>query len=255
MAAVLYERGALDSALECATDGIALCRQLAYTPPLATGLVTLAWIRQAQGDPSGALDAIGEAERIRLSPAIVGLINPVPAQRARLALALGDVDGAARWAQGRGLAAEDEPRYPREREYLVLARVLLATGAPERALDLLERWRALAGAQGRTGSLAEILALLALAHAGSGGEPAALATLAEALKLAAPEGYLHVFVDEGAPMAALLGKLITSPALATARPGPPPGPAPTWTGCARPSSARACPCCPAPAPAAPSSRG
>jgi hypothetical protein len=43
------------------TEGIALCRQLAYTAPLAAGLVTLAWIRQAGGDQAGALDAIGEA--------------------------------------------------------------------------------------------------------------------------------------------------------------------------------------------------
>ena len=31
------------------TEGIALCRQFVYTPPLAAGLVTLAWIRQANG--------------------------------------------------------------------------------------------------------------------------------------------------------------------------------------------------------------
>ncbi len=39
---------------------------------------------------------------------------------------------------------------------------------------------------------------------------AALAALAEALRLGAPEGYLRVFLDEGAPMAALLGTLATS---------------------------------------------
>ncbi len=44
----------------------------------------------------------------------------------------------------------------------------------------------------------------------------ALATLVEALRLAAPEGYLRVFADEGAPMATLLGRLITTPAHAVA---------------------------------------
>jgi LuxR family maltose regulon positive regulatory protein len=34
-----------------------------------------------------------------------------------------------------------------------------------------------------------------------------LASLAEALILAAPEGYVRVFADEGAPMARLLGRL------------------------------------------------
>jgi LuxR family maltose regulon positive regulatory protein len=126
MAGVLYERGELDSALAYVTDGVPLCRRLAYTPPLANGLVTLAWIRQAQGDRTGSLDALGQAERLQLSPVVVGLLNPVPAQRARLALAQGDVDAAIGWVRTRGLTAEDDPGYPREREYLVLARVLLA---------------------------------------------------------------------------------------------------------------------------------
>jgi LuxR family maltose regulon positive regulatory protein len=208
MAAVLYARGKLNAALERVTEGIPLCRQLVYTPPLVTGLVTLAWIRQARGDPAGALDAIGEAERVQLSPEIVGLINPVPAERARLALAQGDVDAAARWAQASGLTATDELSYPREREHLVLARVLLGAQAPEQALGLLERLQARATAQGRTGSVIEIQALQALARSAGGDQAGALAALAEALDLAAPEGYLRVFVDEGPPMAALLRQLL-----------------------------------------------
>jgi LuxR family maltose regulon positive regulatory protein len=35
-------------------------------------------------------------------------------------------------------------------------------------------------------------------------------SLAEALALACPQGYLRVFVDEGQPMAALLGRLIAA---------------------------------------------
>ena len=210
MAGVLYERGDLDAALEHATDGIALSRQLVYTPPLATGLVTLAWIRQRQGDQAGALDALGEAERVQISPGVVGLINPVPAERARLALAHGDVDTAARWVRGRGLGVEDEPSYPREREHLVLARVLLADQAPEQALGLLERLHARAVVQGRTGSVIEVRTLQALALSAAGDQAGALDALAETLALAAPEGYLRVFADEGPPMAALLRQLLAA---------------------------------------------
>jgi LuxR family transcriptional regulator, maltose regulon positive regulatory protein len=208
MAAVLYARDELNAALERVTEGIPLCRQLVYTPPLVNGLVTLAWIRQARGDGAGALDAIGQAERVQLSPVIVGLINPVPAERARLALAQGDVDAAARWAQASGLTATDELSYPREREYLVLARVLLAQQAPERALGLLERLGAQAVAQGRTGGVIEVRALQALARSACGDQAGALGALTEALALAVPEGYLRVFVDEGPPMAALLRQLL-----------------------------------------------
>ena len=60
---VAYQRNELDIALRHVTEGIALCGQFVYTPPLAAGLVTLAWIRQATGDPAGALAAIAEAGR------------------------------------------------------------------------------------------------------------------------------------------------------------------------------------------------
>ena len=48
----------------------------------------------------------------------------------------------------------------------------------------------------------------ALARAAGGDQPGALAALAEALALAAPEGYVRVFVDEGPPMAALVRQLL-----------------------------------------------
>ena len=75
--------------------------QFAYIPPLASGLVTLAWIRQASGDPGGALAAIAEAKQA--SPGPAGPLNSVPARRARLLLAQGDLDEAARWTQENGV--------------------------------------------------------------------------------------------------------------------------------------------------------
>jgi ATP/maltotriose-dependent transcriptional regulator MalT len=206
MAWVRYERGELDSALRHASDGVGLCRQLAYPLPLLAGLAILAWIRHVLGDRAGALAALEEAERVELSPAVVGLFNPVPTLRARLALAHGQVAEVARWLQDRGLSVDDAPTYPREGEYLVLVRVLLAQPAPDRALGLLERLHGLAVAQGRVGSLIELQALQALARQAAGDEPGALAALAEALTLAAPEGWLRVSVDEGPPMAALVGR-------------------------------------------------
>jgi LuxR family maltose regulon positive regulatory protein len=103
---------------------------------------------------------------------------------------------------------EDEPAYPREPEYRVLARLLLAEHRPAAALELLERWRALAVAQGRAAGVLRLRVLDALAHDAAGDPAAALTALAEALVLAAPEGYLRVFLDEGTPIAALLRELL-----------------------------------------------
>jgi LuxR family transcriptional regulator, maltose regulon positive regulatory protein len=153
---------------------------------------------------------MGEAGRVAPDPAVAGLLHPVPAQRARLQLAQGDVVAAARWTKQRGLGLDDEPSYPRESEYLVLARVLLAEDRPSQALALLGRLHAAAIAQGRTGSVIEIQALRALALAAGGEEDAAVNALARALTLACPQGYLRVFADEGPPMRALLARLITA---------------------------------------------
>jgi LuxR family maltose regulon positive regulatory protein len=225
LAEILRERNELDAALDHAGEGVELCRQLGYAQWRVTSLAALAWIRQAQGDQAGALEAVQDAERVLPSQELVtDLIFPATVQRARLLLAQGQLAAAARWVADRGLAAGDEPSYAHERESLVLARLLIAGQTPQQALPLLEGLHDLAAAQGRVGSRIEVRVLQALALAAGGEEAGALAALAEALALACPEGYVRVFVDEGAPMADLLGKLTAAagadPALAA---GVPPG--------------------------------
>jgi LuxR family maltose regulon positive regulatory protein len=207
LAEVLYERDELAAALDHATRGVTLCRQLAFTPPLAAGLAILARIRQAHGDAAAAIVAMGEAGQVELSPHVVALFNPVPSQRARLLLAQGDVTAASQWAKAAGLSPEDEPDYPQEPAYLLLARVLLAQDRPGPALTLLQRLLATAASQGRIGNVIEIQALRALALAARGDHAGALGALAEAVTLACPPGYVRVFADEGAPMRALLTRL------------------------------------------------
>jgi len=221
LAEIAYQRGELDLALRHATEGIALCRQFVYTPPLANGLATLAMIRQATGDPAGALEAITEA--VQASPGPAGLLNPVPARRARLLLAHGDLPGAARFAQENGLGPDDEPDYARESGHLVLARILLAQDRPGQALALLDRLHAAAAAQDRAGSLIETGALRALALAATGDAAGAVTALTGALALACPQGYVRVFADEGPPMAALLGRLIAAQRAGQAAAGVPLG--------------------------------
>jgi LuxR family maltose regulon positive regulatory protein len=205
---VLYERNQLDEARQHLTDGLALPRPLGWPQLSGRALVTMAWIGQATGDPDGALQTMSEACRLMPGTQTPTWYHPAPAERARLLLAQGQVDQAARWAEAQGLTAEDEPSYLRERDHLVLARVLLALQQPERAGGLLERLDALAGSQGRTGSLIEIRALRSLALQATGDHQGALTLLAEALALARQERYVRVFSDEGPPMAALLRSLI-----------------------------------------------
>ena len=103
-----------------------------------------------------------EAEDYAAGPS--GLLNPVPAQRARLQLAQGDLTGPSDWTRSCGLDPDDDPDYPREPGHLVLARLLVAQGLPDRAIALLNRLYAGGDpAQDRAGSLMEVQALRALA--------------------------------------------------------------------------------------------
>jgi LuxR family transcriptional regulator, maltose regulon positive regulatory protein len=208
IAEVLYERDELDLALEHVTQGIELCRQVLVLRKWNRGLCTLGWIRQALGEPDAALAAMDEACRLYPTVEVASLFNPAAAERARLLLAQGRVEEAARWTEERGLSDDDEVSYPRERDHLVLARVLLARAEPARALGLLDRLDALAEFQGRAGSVIEIRALRALALQAAGDHEGALTAVAEALSLARPERYVRVFADEGPPMAALLKSLM-----------------------------------------------
>ena len=207
LAEVHYERDELADAHRQVTTGIELCRRLAYLPALVAGLITLAQLRHADGDPVGALAAVEEAERAMPQP-ILDPRLPLAALRADLAVIHGDLAEAARWVRAGGLAVDDEPVYLREPEYRVLARLRIAEQDPAAALAVLERWQALALAQGRAASLLRLRVLEVLAHNTAGDRTAALRALAEALALAAPEGYLRVFLDEGPTLAALLRELM-----------------------------------------------
>jgi LuxR family maltose regulon positive regulatory protein len=208
LAEVAYQRGELGDALDNITRGVALCHQTANATLIASGLTTLAWVRQSQGDPLGAREAMSQAVEIGLGSEVVDLINPVPARRARLLLVQGDVEAAAAWTGERGLSADDDPAYAWEPAYLTLARVLRAQGRAEEALGMLERLHAKAKEEDRKGSVIEIQALRALASADRGDEAGAVSFLTDALVLAHPEGYVRIFADEGPEMGVLLGRLL-----------------------------------------------
>jgi LuxR family transcriptional regulator, maltose regulon positive regulatory protein len=166
--------------------------------------VAMARIRQAQGDLVEALDLLHEAERLYTGDFYPN-VRPVAALKTRVWIAQGRLGKAVGWARERRLSVEDDLSYVREFEHITLARVLLARGAIGEANGLLERLLKAAEAGERTHSAIEILVLQALARQMQGDIPAALAPLERALRLAETEGYVRIFVDEGPPMAVLLG--------------------------------------------------
>src|SRR5205085_2172943 len=133
------------------------------------------------------------------------------ARPVRLLLLQGDVAAAVRWAQSCEVSSEDENDhrlYQRESEYLTLVRVYLAQQAFGEAARLVRRLLPVAQAQGRRGSVMEMLLLQALISQAQGETARAVVTLEKALVQAEPEGYVRLFVDEGAPLSALLQRVL-----------------------------------------------
>jgi ATP/maltotriose-dependent transcriptional regulator MalT len=180
----------------------------------AHGYLALAHLRLAQGNTAAALQAVDQADALLGhadawgQSAILWRRVFVSTWRARVYLAGGDHAAAAHWA--RNAAAEVDPSSvpawsPFYRPLLtMLVRARLLEGRTDAALDLIGSWCERAEASEYGDLLIELLALEALALDQAGRRAAALAALERALALGAPEGYVRVFIDSGAPMAELL---------------------------------------------------
>ncbi len=212
---LLRECNELEAAERHLAQGMALVKETLTVEPFVAmlGYTALARLQQARGNSRQAratLDAMAHLAEQRHFPPHLG--TQEAAVRAQLELAQGNVVTAIRWAESSGLSANDDGlRYPREGEYLALARVRIAQGRDDPAapflqdvLHLLDRLQESAEAKARMGSVLQILVLRALALEAQGDRTSALSTLERTLVLAAPEGFIRLFVDEGAPMLALL---------------------------------------------------
>ncbi len=200
-----YEWNHLDAATSLLQEGIQLCEQTGNGRAILQAHITLAFIKQAQGDADGASAIMRQTVQITERQRLSQHRNAqVEASQAWLSLMQGDEATVLRWLQHCGLSLEQKLTHLREREYLTLVRVLIMQRRLDEAMKWLESLLQLAEAQGRMGSVIELLMLQAEALQASGEVKQALERLTQVISLAEPEGYIRLFVDEGVPMAHLL---------------------------------------------------
>jgi LuxR family maltose regulon positive regulatory protein len=133
-------------------------------------------------------------------------------QQARLNLASGEPEKAVCWVEGTLAAFSSGERLPAAfivTLQTILARAYLAQGEAGKALAALEPLLGPAEAAGAFLHVIEVCALKALALHALGDTVAALASLERSLALAEPEGFMRVYLNEGAPMAALLREAVS----------------------------------------------
>jgi LuxR family transcriptional regulator, maltose regulon positive regulatory protein len=217
---LLREQNDLEASREHLAHGMRITRGSITLSAIyvAQGYLALARLQAACGEHASAhatlvefLDLAGQRGFIAL------LVNQGLALQAQLWLAQGELAAARRWADAGGLSPVDDLSYPRELEHLTLARVRIAQGRSDPAgaglsdaLRLLDRLLAAAEAGGRNDGVIKIEILRALALEAQGDRRRALGALERALELAIPQGYVRAFVEEGAPMAALLAHALAA---------------------------------------------
>jgi LuxR family maltose regulon positive regulatory protein len=206
LARVLYEWNDLASAVAHLEQAVDLGERTHLPSTLRFRASMLTRIRQIQGTEQDLaplppqIEKVAQREQENLDDA------DLTAWRVRHWLDQGDVATAERWAEA---YRRDKPAAQTWRPYgeLGLARVLIARQEWKEALDLLTQIRRSALEAGGAGWVIEALVLEALAHQAMGQTDRALTAVSEAVPLAEPEGYVRTFVDEGEPMATLLGQV------------------------------------------------
>ncbi len=126
------------------------------------------------------------------------------AQKMRLHIKEGKLPAAKKIAAKLGLSTKDKPTFQREYEYLSYVRLLGRQRKEIEALRLLEQLKPQSVRERLVSSSAEISIIQALLEEQLGQRKAALRALHEALLIGECNGYIRSFVDEAAPMHALL---------------------------------------------------
>ncbi|MFJ9779093.1 LuxR C-terminal-related transcriptional regulator [Amycolatopsis sp. NPDC101161] len=191
---LLYERDELTEARTHLVEGIARCEQLGTTSYTLLGLRTLARLHHATGHVDEGFEALLAARRQADAAEDYRRARLVVATIVELHLRSGNIAAAS---QALAEITGDQPSSS-DYEQLTRARLLIARGSPAAALDVLGVIEDRAREEGRDGSLVAILVVSALARARSRD------VLAEAVGIAAPDGYRRTFLDEGAGIVPLL---------------------------------------------------
>jgi ATP/maltotriose-dependent transcriptional regulator MalT len=197
LARVYYQWNDLDAAEQHGQQSFQLAMQMVSVDTPAACGVLLARLKLAQGDVASATALLAKAEQFARQHNFVHWMPEVAAVQVLTFLHQGNLAAAAHLAQMHELP-------------LSRARVHLAQGDTSAALAVLESWRGQMEAKGWQDERLKVMVLQAVALQAHGEQDQAVQVLCDALALAAPGGFIRLFVDEGPPMAHLLSAAAAS---------------------------------------------
>jgi LuxR family maltose regulon positive regulatory protein len=208
MSRIELERNHLDEAAAYLNTGLRIARPGGFGEAVRTGRHLRAHLAAACGDLDAAADMIQDTAQIVNAmddPYLTGELN---GEWAKLCLKLGDLDTARE-----KLHILEEKSTATQHAILLLwrrwlfPRILCAEERYEEALTMLDESVQHARASNSNGELIHLLALQAMALDALGDHMTARSTLAEALALGAPEGFIWRLLDAGPGIGPLLHDL------------------------------------------------
>lgn len=205
---VALESGDLVAAQRHILDAIQCFEKWGTYYALMMGYVILASAQRRQGNYVTARISLQKAEEvIRTREIYADALFWLRAEKVNWWLQQNHVTAAADYLENNLITCSDPVNFVNELQYVALARVLIAQSKQEEAIGLLTRLEASAEKGERFGRLIRILNTHAIALATQGNENEAKIILERSLRLAVPEGFNGVFMDEGEPMIGLLKRL------------------------------------------------
>jgi LuxR family maltose regulon positive regulatory protein len=192
LARVLYQWNNLDAAEQHGRQSLKLALQYeSVIDRFVSCEVFLARLKLAQGDVDGAVALLAEASQSARQQNFVNRVPEIATAQVLALLRQGNLAAATHLAQ--------EYELP-----LSQARVYLTQGDTSTALEVLSSWRQQVEAREWQDERLKVMLLQALALQANSEQDQAVQVICDALALAAPGGFIRLFVDEGRSMARLL---------------------------------------------------
>ncbi|GCE46276.1 LuxR family maltose regulon positive regulatory protein [Thermosporothrix hazakensis] len=209
LAELSYEWNDLERAEQEARKALDLGIQLADEPLQVRPTLLLARIFHARGELHQAQDLLTALLARMYSERPPHLSRMIQLAQARLYQALTPLTEPLHWIPPHTEQEEEIPRQYPLQEMLLKARWLLAQGNAMEALTLLDPWEKETRDSGQRRRWLEIQLLRSLAYHQLKQGSSTRSLLRHVITLAAPEGYIRLFLDEGETLLALLQPLVS----------------------------------------------
>jgi LuxR family maltose regulon positive regulatory protein len=208
---VLAELNDLDEALHQAKLGVEIAEGGGNLVIIGFSYLYLMRVLLSTGNLAAIEQIIQKVTQLEREVAVPAwLIDQMGVWQARIWLEQDKLDAASQWMDEHPLTINGVPIVNDSIDFLFLfdyimfVRILIAQSQPDDAFELSIRLLEIAEHGERTTRVIELLILQALALQAKGDTDQALTAVEKALTLAAPGGFIRIFVDEGLPIARLL---------------------------------------------------